>query len=196
MAAETVSLIEHQHLSEMHDNLRRKLLESQRNDSGGRMDTVRAAVMAAVVGEHYEGAKDELKGYIAFKAAYPSFQERANRYVAHCCDLIEAIKIKRNFPGLASLSLAKQQEIHEKVLEHFEELKQNLRQIEKVEREHKINDMRSTVWVLKTLSFITAVVMATALVIDMRAGYFSSFFTVADRAVDDASTWIVNLIHF
>lgn len=196
MAAETVSLIEHQHLSEMHDNLRRKLQESQRNDSGGRMDTVRAAVMSAVVGEHYEGAKDELKNYVEFKTAYPGFQERAGRYVDHCCDLIEAIKIKRNFPGLASLSLAKQQEIHEKVLEHFEELKQNLKQIEKVEREHKINDMRSTVWVVKTVSFVAAMLMFTALVIDIRAGYFSSFFTVADRTIDDASTWIVNLINF
>ena len=196
MAAELVSLTEHHHLSEMHENLRRKLQEAHRKDIGERMNSVRAAVMGAVVGENYDQAKEELKAYVDFKTAYPHFQERANRYVDHCCDLIQAIQIKRNFPGLASLSLAKQQEIHEKVLEHFEELKQNLKQIEKVEREQKVNDMRTTVWVVRAACFATMGIVVAGLLIDMQSGLFSSFFQVANVAVDDASTWLVNFINF
>lgn len=196
MAAELVSLTEHHHLSEMHENLRRKLQEAHRKDIGERMNSVRAAVMGAVVGENYDQAKEELKAYVDFKTAYPQFQVRANRYVDHCCDLIQAIQIKRNFPGLASLSLAKQQEIHEKVLEHFEELKQNLKQIEKVEREQKVNDMRTTVWVVRAACFATMGIVVAGLLIDMQSGLFSSFFQVANVAVDDASTWLVNFINF
>ncbi len=196
MAAEVVSLTEHHHLSEMHANLSRKLKEAQRKDSGDRMDSVRAAVMGAVVNENYDLAKDDLRAYVEFKTEYPDFQLRAERYVDHCCDLIQAIQVKRNFPGLASLSLAKQQEIHEKVLEHFEELKQNLKQIEKVEREQKINDMRSTVWVLRTICQATVGIALTGVFIDLKTGLFSSFFVVSNALIDDASSWIVNLIHF
>lgn len=195
MAAELVSLTERNHLTEMHDNLKRKLQEAHRKDLGERINSVRAPVMGAVVGENYDQAKEELKAYVDYKTDYPQFQERASRYVDHCCDLIQAIQIKRNFPGLASLSLAKQQEIHEKVLEHFEELKQNLKQIEKVEREQKINDMRSTVWVLRAACQVTLAVAVTALLIDMQSGLFSSFFQLTNVAVDDASTWLVSLFN-
>jgi len=196
MAAEVVSLTEHHHLSEMHENLKRKLQEAHRKDVGDRINSVRAAVMGSVVAENYDQAKGDLQAYIDYKTAYPAFQSRAQRYVDHCCDLIQAIQIKRNFPGLAALSLAKQQEIHEKVLEHFEELKQNLKQIEKVEREQKINDMRSTVWVLRSLCLVTMSVVAVAVFIDLRSGLFSSFFLVTNATVDEASTWLVKLIGF
>ncbi len=196
MAAEIVSLTEHNHISEMHENLKRKLQESHRKEIGERIDSIRATVMGAVVAENYENAKDELTTYIGYKSSYPAFQVRAERYVEHCCDLIQAIQVKRNFPGLASLSLAKQQEIHEKVLEHFEELKQNLKQIEKVERESKVNDLRSTVWVMRAACQVVVAIIGVWLFIDVRAGLFSSFLTVIDASVDEASTWLVGLINF
>lgn len=196
MSTEAVSLVEHQHLTEMHENLKRKLQESQRKDSGGRMNSIRADVLAMVVGENYDNAKNELSSYVEYKSSYPSFQIRATRYVQHCCDLIQAINTKRNFPGLASLSLAKQQEIHEKVLEHFEELKQNLKQIEKVERENKLTDMRSTVWVVKAACMVVAGMFATAFFLDLESGLFTSTFQVVNGLLDEASNWIVNLIRF
>jgi len=39
------------------------------------------------------------------------------------------------------------------VLYHFEELKRNLKQIEGMEREQILDDVRSTVWVVKTLAY-------------------------------------------
>lgn len=194
MSADAVSLTEHNHLTEMHENLRRKLQEASRAE--GRLNSVRGDILGMVVSENYDSAKRELSAYVENKTSYPMFQERATRYVSHCCDLIQAIKTKRNFPGLAALSLAKQQEIHEKVLEHFEELKANLKQIEKVERESKLNDMRSTVWVVRAFCMTVAAVTIAAFLIDINNGLFSSFLQVTDRFVDDASTFVVNLIHF
>lgn len=193
--AKTVTIVEVAHATEMQENLKRRLSESQKADAG-RMDSLRGGVLSSVVSENYERAKDDLQGYVDLKSNYPSFQERVDRHVKHCTELIEAIKTKRNFPGLASLSLSKQQELHEKVLEHFEELKQNLKHIEKVERDHKLTDVRSTVWVLRTLCFTVAAVMAVWFLTDMRSGLFSSALTVTSSALDEASSWLVSYMPF
>lgn len=190
-----MSLVEHNHLSEMHASLKRKLAESQKKDQT-RMDSLRATVLNMVVTENYEGAREELETHVAMRSAYPGFQERVERYVQHCSELIHAIQTKRNFPGLASLSLAKQQEVHEKVLQHFDELKQNLKHIERVEREQRLNDMRSTVWVVRTAAQVAALIVVTAFVIDLQAGMFSSAIKVVDHSVEDATTWLVNLAGF
>ena len=190
-----MSLVEHNHLSEMHASLKRKLAESQKKDQT-RMDSLRATVLSMVVTENYDGAREELETHVAMRSAYPGFQERAERYVQHCSELIHAIQTKRNFPGLVSLSLAKQQEVHEKVLQHFDELKQNLKHIERVEREQRLNDMRSTVWVVRTAAQVAALIVVTAFVIDLQAGMFSSAIKVVDHSVEDATTWLVNLAGF
>jgi hypothetical protein len=188
-----VSILEHQHIAEMHESLRRKLQEATHTDAG-RIDGLRNAILALVVGELYDRAREELQNYVALKKTFPGFQERAERYVSHGCDLIQAIQTKRSFPGLGSLSLAKQQEIHEKVLEHFDELKQNLKMIERVEREQRLTDVRSTVWVLRALCQTTAAVMVVYFLIDLQDGVFVTTFKVIDHWVNDLSTWLVNLI--
>jgi hypothetical protein len=193
--ATITSVTEFAHISEMQDELRKKLMESSRKDLG-RMDSLRASILGLVVAENYERAVDEMVAYVDLKTSYPGYQERVQRLVQHCSELIQAIKTKRNFPGLAALSLAKQQEIHEKVLAHFEDLKQHLRQIEKIEREHKLEDVRSTVWVVRAFAQSVALVFAVAFVLDVKNGMFNSLLMVTEGFVDNACAWLVNLIHF
>jgi hypothetical protein len=198
MAAESlasVTVAEVAHASEMQEDLRRRLAESQRADAA-QMDSVRAGVLGYVVQENYDRAQVELRNYVEHKAAYPAFQDRVSRHVEHCCDLIAAIQTKRNFPGLASLSLSKQQELHEKVLEHFEELKSNLKHIEKVERDQKLTDVRSTVWVLRTFTWTTVAVVVAGILADLRDGMLSSMIYVTQVGLDDLSTWVVTHIPF
>jgi hypothetical protein len=190
-----VTIAEVAHANEMQEDLRRKLEEATQRDAG-RIDSVRATVLGQVVSENYAHAKDDLKAYVEHKILYPAFQRRVERHVQHCCDLIQAIQTKREFPGLASLSLSKQQELHEKVLEHFEELKHNLKHIEKIERDHKLSDVRTTVWVLKTLCFTVAAVLVTLLYLDVRSGLMSSSLGTAVGWLDDVSTWIVQKLPF
>ncbi len=194
-ALNSVTLIEHNHLAEMHASLKRRLFESQRSDQS-RMNSIRRSILGSVAHENYEYAKSELIGHVAHKTSYPDFQRRAERYVQHCCELIQAIETKRNFPGLAALALAKQQEIHEKVLEHFEELKQNLRMLEKIEREYRLADMRSTVWVLRAAVQCTVAIIAVAFIQDIEAGMFTTLIKVVNSTVDGISVWAVSLIGF
>lgn len=193
MELKTLSVLEHTHLSEMQEDLRRKLLEAQKKDVG-RGDGLRRPVLTMVVTENYDGARDRMQAYVEELAQYPSFQERVERYVRHCGELIQAIQTKRNFPGLGSLSLSRQQEIHEKVLEHFEELKQNLKHVEQIERDHKLIDVRSTVWVLKTASIVVGSITAVMFLIDLHSGFLSSMVYTTNLWIDSASTWFVNLI--
>ena len=195
-STQLVSMTEHHHISEMHEKLRTRLVEAQKKDAverRGRAQTgLRTMVLSAVVAESYERAREELRRYVELRASYPEFQARAERYVQHGCDLVQAIETKRSFPGLASLSLAKQQEIHEKVLEHFEELKQNLKQIERVEREHRLDDVRSTVWVLRTFTQVTLAIVAVWFVLDLRDGMFDTLIRVVDTYVNDATLFLLS----
>jgi hypothetical protein len=75
-------------------------------------------------------------------------------------------------------------------------LKHNLKHIERVEREHKLNDMRSTVWVVRTFAQVVTAILATAFLIDLEAGFFDSAIKVVDHTLDSASTWVVNLLGF
>ncbi len=193
MEAKTLSVLEHAHITEMQQDLKRKLQESQKTETNG-IGALRRAILGLVVGENYDQAKDSLNDYVGEKHQYPAFQSRVERYIQHCVELIQAIQTKRNFPGLATLSLSKQQEIHEKVIEHFEELKQNLKHIEKIERDHKLTDVRSTVWVVQSISVSVFAVVAMAFIVDLESGLFTSLIYMINHYVDLASTWLVNLV--
>ena len=189
----TLSVLEHAHMTEMQEDLRRRLEESRKAEAN-RIDSLRMSILSNVVAENYEGAMDMVRNYVDAKDAYPAFQARVERYVNHCADLISAIQTKRHFPGMATLSLAKQQEIYEKVISHFEELKDNLKLIEKIERENKLIDVRSTVWVLRTLSVVVFAIVATTFVMDLRSGLLSSLIYTTGYYLDKVSTWFVNLV--
>jgi len=198
MAVEShsLTLVEHSHANEMQRNLQRQLAELQRKDGSAIGDSLSHGILGLVVREKYDRAKEELLAYVEAKNAYPVYQDRVRRYVNHCSDLVQAIEAKRTFPGLATLSLSKQQEVHEKVLEHFEELKQNLKHMERIERDCRLVDVRSTVWVLKSLSWTVALVVIAGIYLDLRSGTMSAFVTVVAKGIDDLSSWIVNHLPF
>ncbi len=183
------------HTNDMQADLSQKLLESTRKDLG-RLDSLRAAILSLVVNENYQRAEDEMVAYVALKTAFPGFQERAERYIQHCLELIKAIQTKRRFPGIASLSLARQQEIYERVLAHFEDLKRHLAHIEKLEREQKLDDVRSTVWVVKASVYCVTFIFLVGLWVDIHGGAFSEVVAVTDSLMDSAIGAIVNFIKF
>lgn len=186
-----LALAERSHRDSQED-LRKKMQESQRGETG--RQGIRSAVLALVVSESYDSAREELEIYVEQQTAFPSFQERVARYVQHCRELIRAIETKRNFPGLTTLSLSKQQEIDERVLQHFDELKHNLRHIERVERDHRLTDLRSTVIALWSLSGTVAFVAAAAFLVDLKSGVLSSLIYTTSITLDNLATWVINFI--
>lgn len=177
---------------EIQETLKRKMEEASKRDRG-RFDSLRQTILKLVVSENYDRAKEDLKVYIESYGDLPIFRDRVAPFVTNSNELIQAIRTKRNFPGLGSLSLAKQQEIHERVLNHFEELKSHLKRIEKIEKDIRLADVRSTSWFVKTSFYSILAIAMTGFVMDLRHGMFHSFLYVFNQMTLDLSNWVIRL---
>ncbi len=154
----------------------------------GPADTLRYNVATFVVEEKYDRAIEELRGFLDAKSEFPQFKDRVERYVDHCVDLINAIKAKRKFPGASSLTMAKQQELKERFHQHFEELQQVLKNIERIHGQLKLDDIRSTVWVVRTLMTSVIVVFAIAFTLEAKRGLGATII----YQIDDFFLFLVN----
>lgn len=160
--------------------LNSQLKTRQTSGSGG---SLRQAVLSRIVEGDYEMAGMEIDAYIDERDELPDLRDKTDRYVEHCKELINAIETKRNFPGLSSLSASKQQEIMEKVIDHFDELKAFLKKIEKAYMDLRVVDVRSTVYVLKALSYTTIAIMSVAFMVELFSGLGDSLNVILDEFI-------------
>ena len=185
--------LERQKVQEIQDDLQKKLSQATKQDLG-RVDGLRYTILSLVVDGRYNAACKELETYVEVKTEYKVFQHRAQKYIRFCQDVIRAIETKRNFPGLAAMSLSKQQEIYDRVIIHFDELKKSLQRIERIEREYKLSDVRSTMWVVRVLLNVVIFFFFFSLVQDLSGGVSNSFRLVFDAATYDLTSKVINLL--
>ncbi len=110
-------------------------------------------ILSSVVEHNYERALSELEAYLDSKSEYPKFRVTTARHMQYARELINAIRAKREFSAVSSLSNSKQQELQEKVFAHFRELRQILNNVEQIERELRLKDLRSTVILMRTATY-------------------------------------------
>ncbi len=146
----------------------------------GQVDTMRHTILTYVAAENYERAIKELQDYVASKVDYPQFKQRAGRYVSYAIDLINAIKAKRSFPGIHLLSISKQQELFDRGMAHFEDLKATLRKIELIDREVRIQDVRSTILVVKAAVYSCFAILVCLFLLDVSRGTWPTIARVLD----------------
>src|SRR5689334_23005876 len=119
MAAEKVvnyEALEKNRFEQSRADLKEKLRAVSEGELG-RHGGLRRTILGYIVSEKYDQAKEDLVAYVDGKTLeYPAFGSRVEKFVKHAVELIQAIQTKRNFPGLGSLSLSKQQELNERVL--------------------------------------------------------------------------------
>lgn len=156
----------------------------------GRPGSLRRMILGFVIVENYDKAKSYIQEYINARKEYPNFQNRAQKYVRYATDLVQAIQTKRNFPGFATLAISKQQEINDHVVNHFDELKQILKRIERTESETKLADLRGTAIFMTTLghAVLFSVSLLFAVAVSRSLGY--SFTIVFDALVYDLTNWV------
>lgn len=158
-------------------------LESERTDLG-QADTLRYNVLSWVLEERYDKAIETLRATMTDPSEFPNYQDRVGRYLKHSVDLIYAIKAKRNFPGITSLTRAKQSELREKFKEHFKELQQVLKKIEKIERDMKIEDARSTIYVVRALWIGALSIVTVAFLLEVTGGMAQTASVVLEDSVE------------
>lgn len=113
-------------------------------------------------------------------AAMPFFHVKTSRYFQYIKQLIEAIREHKTIPQFDQLPAGQQKKVHEQVYLYFDELNNTLKRVEKVIHDLKVQDVRSTIWVLKTFSYCVMIVlmsMALAEAMDFLGNPFSALLT-------------------
>ncbi len=115
-------------------------------------------VLLHVTERRYEEALRVLTNYQKGRSAGP-YVKRTGPIFHHAEELIHAIETKKNFPSMNTLTQNKQEEIHQRILENWEDLKICLRRLKTIEKEMATEDARSSIWVIKALLFSFIVTM-------------------------------------
>lgn len=168
--------LETQHNIDLRNTFQSQL--KKRNYSGG--NNFRHAILGYVQDEQYQLAKQEMQAYVDSKTDYPVYASKTERFLKHASDLISAIEAKRGFHGMSALSFAKQQELFDRVMEHFDELADIMKKMEAIERDLRVEDMRATVWVVGTFAICWFVVTVVAIGLDFNTKVFHDLIVIID----------------
>ncbi|MDG0816525.1 hypothetical protein [Bdellovibrio svalbardensis] len=160
----------------------------------GRPESLRYNILTWVLSERYDKAIEELKDFLEKPSEYPNFQDKVTRYIHHSIDLIYAIKAKRSFPGINSLTRAKQQELREKFKEHYKELQYILKVVEKIQGDLRVQDVRSTIYVVRALWLATLGVIVLAFWLDIVNGLMKTSVIVFDDGYGKLANWLAEKI--
>lgn len=159
----------------------------------GKADSLRYNVMIFIKETNYERAILELRNYFEKPSEYPNFRKRIERYIQHAVDLVRAIEMKRNFPGVDRLTIAKQQDLKLKIKQHIDELVICLRKIERVEKSLRHEDIRSTVLVIRAVVVSAFSIAILAFLLELFRGLFTDSVVVLDDIYQELFTWLSNL---
>ncbi len=160
----------------------------------GNPNSLRGIILSHVLEAQYELAITELETYAEGKVDYPSFEFKAQKYLRHCKELILAIQGKREFQGLSNLPVTKQRDMFEKIVNHYEELKNHIKRIETIGHETLLDDIRSTTIVLKTFIFCLFSILLLALLMDLFGNIIITYDKVALDVSGDMSGWLADFL--
>jgi hypothetical protein len=156
-------------------------------------DDLKRNVLVLVTDGKYDEAISILNLFLTIKSDYPNFKQKTQRFVSHCIDLINAIRAKKNFPGYHMLTRSKQQEIGDKITDHYNELQFSLSSISSILQQIKREDVRSTLWLFRAMVYSGWLIMIIALVIEVSGGLYKVGALVMDDVVDKFLTWVFGL---
>ncbi len=156
----------------------------------GKPDSFRFKILNLVANEDYDSAIKGLKTFHEQEAHYPNLKERTERYIGYSVDLVNAIKAKRHFPGMKMLTMAKQKDLNDKFLSHFYELQQTLKRIENIQRDIKLDDAKSTIWVVKAIAIAVLVVVVASFLRDVNDWLLKTTLIVVDDTFERLTHWL------
>lgn len=154
----------------------------------GRANGLRHIILSSVVDGRYDEAIQELRLYEDMNSEIPVFRIQAERYFSHCEELIRAIDSKIKFAESKSITRTQKQDLHAMVRKHFVGLSESLRQIEILENNIKVQDVRSTVWILRS-------VMVSVLLILGALAFNEARFTLIRPILALVETGVQALVH-
>ena len=152
------------------------------------------SVLAAVVYEKYDEAIEELENVLNLRVDYPSFRVRAGRYIQHAKSLVRAIKAKRSIGKLPHVSRAKQKELMNTLTIHFNDLRNCVINIEKIEKKVRREDLSSTRWFVVTTYWTIFALFIFSVVWFVLPTYFIAIHAVFTDMLQTVLMAIVNFV--
>ncbi|MFK8139311.1 MAG: hypothetical protein AB8E15_13205 [Bdellovibrionales bacterium] len=123
----------------------------------------RSDILNMVAAKKYRSVLHDISAFKKDKDKnMPYFQTKTDRYFKYIVHLIEAIEEHKSIPNFENLPAAHQKKVHEQVFLYFDELNNTLKRVESVIHDLKVQDVRSTVWVLKSLTLAVVSVACVA----------------------------------
>ncbi len=123
-------------------------------------------ILTLVAQSRFDMAIGEIDNLKKAHKELPILFRKSERFLSHCKELVQAIKMKKSFPNISTLPLSKQEEMHDRIMDHFEELKSSLKKIDRMEADIRVQDARSSLWVVRTFAICTCVVVAFAIALE------------------------------
>ncbi len=159
-------------------------------------DSFRFNVLSNVMTEKYEAALQMLTDFQSEPSEYPDYKFKASRYIQHSIELIQSIKAKRGFSGMDSLTSTKQQELIDQFKGQIKSLQHTLKSIEKIEGDLRVQDVRSTIYVVSAFWYALLTVVVFAFVLDCVFGLLNTGLTAGDGFMGDLAHFVATKIGF
>jgi hypothetical protein len=176
-------------IQKMEEDLIREVTESERTG------TLSHRIVVLVAHKSYAQAVKDIQEYVKFRSGdYSAFYLASHRYVIRMQSIISAIEKQRGIKGIENLTESKKHEVFEVVKEYFKELKHQIRGIESAEHSLKVEDVRSTVWVVWALTYSMVGIFVLGFGIDLASGSFNTIYFVLKDTYLRACTWVINLL--
>jgi hypothetical protein len=151
-------------------------------------------VLLCVSEKRYEEAVKLLDAYLKSRVSSKPFLRRTQQIFRHAEELIHAIETKKNFPNMSSLTQSKQEEVHQKSLENWEDLRICLRRLKTIEKDMATEDARSSIWVVKAVLFSFMVILSVFIISEGFRSFGGSFIVFMRETFQLASDTLGNLL--
>jgi hypothetical protein len=158
----------------------------------GRLDGLRYTILSLVVEGRYDTAIAEINFYANSEQKLQVFRTKAQRYLNHSEELIRAVESKIKFCQTRTITRSQKHQLYVMVMKHFHELTDSLKKIERIENDIRVNDLKSTVWVLKSFVMCTGFVIMFGMVREALMTMYDPFMVV----INDSVEFIFRLLGF
>ena len=147
---------------------------------------IRYLILRHVMEGEYKRSKEELKKYAEMKQQYTRFLIRTEPYIKHSIDIINTIETKRKFINIKGMiNRSRQKEMFSSILEHFDELKSFMNKTAEIAKEEELNDLKSTVFVIKILFLCLFTLFVISFLVLESISMLKSFYVIIDAFVND-----------
>ena len=176
-------------IQKMEADLIREVQDSER------YGTLTHRILTLVAHKSYAQAIKDIQEYVKFRSKdYASFYLASHRYVLRLKSIILAVEKQMSKSGIENLTESKKHEVFEVIREYFKELRNQIRGIEGAEHSLKVDDVRSTVWVVWATTYSMVSIFVLGLILELASGSFNTVFFVLKDTYLRFCTWLISLI--